>query len=78
MNQEDRVFVRDKLIINGVQQTMTQGILPFKYEQEKTNGGSTALGGLPLYLRLCKSDWIVQIHSKKSNNKKWLTGTTAA
>lgn len=33
---------------------MTQGILPFKYEQEKTDGGSTALGGLPLYLDLAK------------------------
>ena len=33
---------------------MTQGILPFKYEQEKTDEGTTALGGLPLYLDLAK------------------------
>ncbi|MFQ5621673.1 MAG: IS1380 family transposase [Candidatus Nanoarchaeia archaeon] len=31
---------------------MTQGILPFKYEEEKNTTGMTALGGLPLYLDL--------------------------
>jgi hypothetical protein len=41
-----------KLITNGVKQTMAQGILPFKYEEEKSDGGTTALGGLPLYLDL--------------------------
>jgi len=33
---------------------MAQGILPFKYELEKSGAGMTALGGLPLYLDLTK------------------------
>lgn len=31
---------------------MPQGLLPFKYEEEKRSGGMTALGGLPNYLEL--------------------------
>jgi len=31
---------------------MTQGVLPFKYEEEKKESGITALGGLPIYLDL--------------------------
>ena len=31
---------------------MAQGVLPFKYENEKTNTGMTALAGLPVYLDL--------------------------
>ena len=31
---------------------MTQGVLPFKYEEDKTDAGMTALGGLPVYLDL--------------------------
>jgi hypothetical protein len=31
---------------------MPQGVLPFKYEEEVTGGGMTALAGLPLYLDL--------------------------
>jgi len=33
---------------------MAQGVLPFKYENEKTNTGMTALAGLPVYLDLAK------------------------
>jgi len=33
---------------------MTQGVLPFKYEEAKTQSGMTALAGLPLYLDLAK------------------------
>jgi hypothetical protein len=29
---------------------MTQGVLPFKYEEEERTGGMTALGGLPIYM----------------------------
>jgi len=29
---------------------MTQGVLPFKYEEEKTQIGMTSLAGLPVYL----------------------------
>ena len=31
---------------------MTQGVLPFKYEEDGMRGGMTALGGLPTYLDL--------------------------
>ena len=31
---------------------MAQGILPYKYEEERTDGGMTALAGLPIYLDL--------------------------
>ena len=31
---------------------MPQGILPFKYEEEKRCGGMTGLAGLPAYLDL--------------------------
>jgi hypothetical protein len=31
---------------------MPQGVLPYKYEEEKTNTGMTALAGLPVYLDL--------------------------
>jgi hypothetical protein len=33
---------------------MAQGILPFKYEEEKKITGMTALAGLPLYLELAQ------------------------
>lgn len=33
---------------------MTQGALPFKYEQEKNGLGLTALGGLPVYLDMAR------------------------
>ena len=29
---------------------MAQGVLPYKYEEDKTNAGLTALAGLPVYL----------------------------
>ncbi len=31
---------------------MPQGVLPYKYEEEKTTSGMTALAGLPVYLDL--------------------------
>ena len=31
---------------------MAQGVLPYKYEEEKTEAGMTALAGLPVYLDL--------------------------
>ena len=31
---------------------MAQGVLPYKYEKEKTTSGMTALAGLPIYLDL--------------------------
>jgi len=34
---------------------MAQGLLAFKYEQEKKDTGMTALAGLPLYLDLASA-----------------------
>ncbi len=31
---------------------MTQGVLPYKYEEERSDGGMTALAGLPIYMDL--------------------------
>src|SRR4030066_1159569 len=31
---------------------MAQGVLPYKYEEERRDGGMTALAGLPIYLDL--------------------------
>ena len=31
---------------------MAQGVLPYKYEEERNRGGMTALAGLPIYLDL--------------------------
>jgi len=31
---------------------MAQGVLPYKYEDERSDGGMTALAGLPIYLDL--------------------------
>ena len=31
---------------------MSQGVLPYKYEEDRRSGGMTALGGLPIYLDL--------------------------
>jgi len=33
---------------------MTQGVLPFKYEEEKSGLGLTALGGLPVYMDMAR------------------------
>ena len=46
--------LQTKTIINGVNANMTQGALPFKYEQEKKGLGLTALAGLPLYLDMAQ------------------------
>jgi len=34
---------------------MSQGVLPYQYEEESRSGGATALGGLPLYLDLASA-----------------------
>ena len=43
---------------------MSQGILPFKYEVEKTNTGVTALGGLPAYLDLAHVSGLSRLSDK--------------
>ena len=50
---------------------MAQGVLPYKYEEERTDGGMTALAGLPIYLDLASvlgvADFIrAHVHVRKS------------
>jgi len=50
---------------------MAQGLLPYKYEEERTVGGMTAFAGLPIYLDLASvlglGDSIrVHVHVRKS------------
>lgn len=54
---------------------MTQGVIPFKYEEEKNNSGMTALAGLPVYLDLAKVIGLsksIQKHLKiRKNGQGW-------
>lgn len=54
---------------------MTQGVLPFKYEEEKVGSGMTSLAGLPLYLDLAKVVGLsksIQKHLKiRENSQGW-------
>ncbi len=54
---------------------MTQGVLPFKYEKEKTQTGMTALAGLPVYLDMAKVIGLsksIQKHIKiRENSQGW-------
>ncbi len=51
---------------------MAQGVLPYKYEEERNDGGMTALAGLPIYLDLA---WVLgvgdciraHVHGRKSD-----------
>ena len=56
-------------------QAMTQGVLPFKYEEEKIQSGMTALAGLPVYLDLAKVIGLsesIQKHLKiRENSQGW-------
>ena len=54
ITQADRMFVQTKNYHQRGAINMTQGVLPFKYEEEKTGCGATALAGLPIYLDLAK------------------------
>jgi dTDP-L-rhamnose 4-epimerase len=54
---------------------MAQGILPFKYEEEKKATGMTALAGLPLYLELAQKTGLgksIQQHIKvRESGQGW-------
>ncbi|MCK4767430.1 MAG: IS1380 family transposase [Desulfobacula sp.] len=54
---------------------MSQGVLPFKYEEEKTQSGMTALSGLPVYLDLAKVIGLsksIEKHLKiRKNSQGW-------
>ncbi|MFO7752812.1 MAG: hypothetical protein R6V41_06815, partial [Desulfobacteraceae bacterium] len=47
--QADRMFLTKKNYHQRGAPNMTQGLLPFKYEEEKNESGMTALAGLPIY-----------------------------
>jgi hypothetical protein len=58
---------------------MTQGVLPFKYEEEKSKSGMTALAGLPIYLDLARVLGLsasIQKHVKIRENKSGLDRLT--
>ena len=55
---------------------MTQGVLPFKYEIEKTDSGMTALAGLPLYLDLAKVTGLIKSIGNHLNIRKKKQGWT--
>ena len=55
---------------------MSQGVLPFKYEEEKTGSGMTAPAGLLLYLDLAKILGLsksIQKHLKERENSQGWT-----
>ena len=55
---------------------MAQGVLPYKYEEERNRGGMTALAGLPIYLDLASvlgvSDCIgAHVHVREESEQGW-------
>ena len=50
--QGDRVMLDNKIYHQRGESIMPQGILSYKYEEEKQSTGMTALAGLPVYLDL--------------------------
>jgi len=46
------MHLRDTIYHQRGENIMAQGVLPYKYEEERTEGGMTALAGLPVYLDL--------------------------
>ena len=54
---------------------MTQGVLPFQYQEEKTSTGMTALAGLPTYLDLAQVAGLsqsIERHVKlREGNQGW-------
>ena len=68
MLEADRVFVRTKNYHQRGATNYDTGNL--KYEQEKTDGDTTALGGLPLYLDLAKVIGLTKSIQKHLTAKK--------
>src|SRR5208337_25525 len=52
MNRDDRIGLRNQNYHQRGASIMPQGVLPYKYEEEKSASGLTALAGLPVYLDL--------------------------
>lgn len=55
---------------------MAQGILPYKYEEEKSTSGTTALGGLPVYLDLSRIAGLNQSITKHITARRGSQGWT--
>ena len=68
MTQTDRVFVWTKNYHQRGELTMTQGVLPFKYEKEKTQSSMTALAGLPNLSWPGPGNRIIQVDPKAYSN----------
>jgi hypothetical protein len=52
MNRDDRIYLSQQIYHQRGETIMPQGVLPYKYEEERTGSGMTALAGLPVYLDL--------------------------
>ncbi len=55
---------------------MTQGVLPYQYEQEKNNTGMTSLAGLPAYLDLSQAIGLGKSIEKNLPGRKDCQGWT--
>jgi len=56
---------------------MPQGVLPYKYEEEKNDTGMTALTGLPVYLDLAQAIDLpdsIGRHMQVSGSQGWTDG----
>jgi hypothetical protein len=50
--RDDRIRLRNQSYHQRGENSMPQGVFSYKYEEEKTSTGMTALAGLPVYLDL--------------------------
>jgi hypothetical protein len=78
MSQADRMFLDIKTYHQRGVTNMTQGVLPFKYEEEKNHSGMTALAGLPVYLDLAEVIGLsksIKKHLKVRTNSQGWTDT---
>jgi hypothetical protein len=75
MDQADRIFLAKKNYHQRGEPNMTQGVIPFKYEEEKSESRMTALAGLPIYLDLARVLGLsasIQKHVKvRENSQGW-------
>jgi len=72
--QGDRVMLDNKIYHQRGESIMPQGILSYKYEEEKQRTGMTALAGLPVYLDLASVMGIsesIQQHLQLRTSQGW-------
>ena len=58
INRYDRMRLRQTIYHQRGEGIMAQGVLPYKYEEEKNDAGMTAMAGLPIYLDLA---WVLGV-----------------